>query len=226
MITGIIAVGYGGLRIVSRDLGQTWEDEVHWSENGGDDRDLLRAIAYGNGIWVSGGWRITTSTDGVAWTDRGNSEDVISAINCQVTDGMAFGNGEFLAACGSTLAASSNGLDWQRRGDTPEVGNHPYIVFDPAAKQFACSGDDGNSFVSNDGSDWTQLPIDSVRLCQGLAPESECGSFYYEGVYLSTEWGGLIRRSTSGSDFSDQYQDEFGNNLFTEFSFGVGWVRQ
>jgi hypothetical protein len=225
MIPGIIAVGYGGLRVVTRDLGETWENETHWSENGGDDHDLLRTIAYGNGVWVSGGWRITTSVDGVEWTDLGDAEDVISDINCPVTDGMAFGNGEFLVACGSTLAASSNGLDWERRGPTPNVGNHPYIVFDAQTNQFASSGDDGASFVSGDGAEWTDVPVESVHLCEGLAPESECGSFYHQGVYLSTEWGGLIRRSTTGSGFSDQYHDDFGNNLFTEYSFGVGLVR-
>ena len=223
-VLGIIAVGYGGLRIVTRDLGETWENESHWSEDGGDDHDLLRTIAYGNGIWVSGGWRITTSEDGVEWTDRGDAEDVIEAINCQVTDGMAFGGGKFLVACGSTLAASVDGLDWERVGSTPDVGGHPHLVFDAATEQFACSGDDGNSYVSSDGEDWTEVDIDTVRLCEELAPEDECPSFYYDGVYLSTEWGGWIRRSTNGSNFMTTYSDAFGSNLFTEYSFAVGLV--
>jgi len=223
-VLGIIAVGYGGLRIVSRDLGETWQNETHWSENGGDDRDLLRTIAYGNGLWVSGGWRITTSDDGVEWTDRGDAEDVIEAVNCQVTDGMAFGNGRFLVACGSTLAASPDGFAWERVGPTPDVGGHPHLVFDEATEQFACSGDDGDSYVSSDGEDWTEIATDSVRLCDGLSPEDECPSFYYDGVYLSTEWGGWIRRSTTGEDFMTTYSDEFGNNLFTEYAFAVGRV--
>lgn len=223
-VLGIIAVGYGGLRIVTRDLGETWEDETHWSEDGGDDHDLLRTIAYGSGLWVSGGWRLTTSKDGVIWTDHGDAEDVIDAVNCPVTDGMAFGNGRFLVACGSTLAASSDGLSWERVGPTPDVGGHPHLVFDEATEQFACSGDDGASYVSSDGEAWTEIEMDSVRLCDGLAPEAECPSFYYEGVYLSTEWGGWIRRSTSGEDFMTTYSDQFGNNLFTEYAFAVGRV--
>src|SRR5690606_28200334 len=178
-VEGIIAVGYGGLRVVSRDSGQSWQDEIHWSENGGDDHDLLRTIAYGNGIWVSGGWRITTSADGVEWNDRGDAEDVIAAVNCQVTDGMAFGGGRFLVACGATLASSSNGLDWERVGPTPGVGGHPYIFFDDGNQQFACSGDDGASFVSKDGSEWDPIQIDSVRWCEdGLTPESDCPGYY------------------------------------------------
>lgn len=223
-VPGIIAVGYGGLRIVTRDLGQTWENETHWSEDGGDDHDLLRTIAYGNGVWVSGGWRLVTSEDGVVWTDHGDAKDVIDAVSCPVTDGMAFGRGKFLVACGSTLAESTDGLSWERVGPTPDVGKHPHLVFDELTERFACSGDDGPSFVSSDGSDWTEIEIESVRLCEGLASEDDCPSFYHDGVYLSTQWGGWIRRSTTGEDFMTTYSDQFGNNLFTKYSFAVGRV--
>jgi len=223
-VPGIIAVGYGGLRIVTRDLGQTWENETHWSEDGGDDHDLLRTIAYGNGVWVSGGWRLVTSEDGVVWTDHGDAKDVIDAVNCQLTDGMAFGKGKFLVACGSTLAESTDGLSWERVGPTPDVGKHPHLVVDELTEHFACSGDDGTSFVSSDGADWTEIEIESVRLCEGLASEDDCPSFYHDGVYLSTQWGGWIRRSTTGEDFMTTYSDQFGNNLVTKYSFAVGRV--
>lgn len=224
-VVGIIAVGYGGLRVVSRDLGQTWEDEIHWSENGGDDHDLLRTIAYGNGLWVSGGWRITTSADGVEWNDRGDAEDVISEVNCQVTDGMAFGLGRFLVACGSTLASSANGLDWERVGPTPDVGGHPYIFFDEIGRQFVCSGDDGASFVSSDGAEWEPIQIDSVRWCEdGLTPESDCPGYYVDGVLLSAEWGGTIRLSETGNNWQPRYSDDYGNNVFTSYAFAKGRV--
>ena len=218
-------MGYGGLRIVSRDLGLTWQNETHWSTSGGDDHDLLRTIAYGNGFWLSGGWRITTSTDGVTWLDRGDAVTIISAINCPVTDGLAFGAGRFLIACGSNLASSENGLDWKRVAKTPDVGTHPYLIFDEAKNQFACSGDNGHSFVSADGATWTEVPIATAHLCgAGLTPKSACPSFFVRGVFLSTEWGGLIRRSTNGSTFTNTYHDQFKNNLFTEYSFAVGRV--
>jgi hypothetical protein len=222
---GIIAVGYGGLRIVSRDLGKTWQNETHWSTKGGDDKDLLRTIVYGNGLWLSAGWRYVTSVDGVTWMDHGLAEDVITPINCPVTDGMTFGAGKFLVACGSNLAASSDGLAWVKVARTPNVGNHPYLLFDQAKQQFVCSGDDDNSFVSSDGAVWTPIPIATAHLCEGgLKPKAECASFYVDGVFLSTQWGGLIRRSTNGTNFSDTYHDQFENNLFTEYAFGVGRV--
>jgi hypothetical protein len=224
-VVGIIAVGYGGLRIVSRDLGKTWQNESHWSTNGGDDEDLLRTIAYGNGLWVSAGWRLVTSVDGVTWVDHGMAEDVITPIRCPVTDGMAFGAGKFLVACGSNLATSSDALHWTKVGPTPKVGGHPYLIWDEAEQRFVCSGDDGPSFVSDDGASWTTISISKAHLCQAaLEPKTECQSFYAQGVFLSTEWGGLIRRSTNGTSFQKVYQDQFENNLFTEYSFGVGRV--
>jgi hypothetical protein len=222
-VLGIIAVGYGGLRVVSRDLGRTWEDETHWATDGGDDQDLLRTIAYGNGVWVSAGWRLVTSVDGVTWSDHGMADDVISAVDCAVTDGMAFGDGKFLVACGSNLAASSDGLSWTKVGPTPSVGGHPYLLWDEAGKQFVCSGDDGPSFVSPDGQAWTKISVTKAHLCdRGIEPKSACASFYTAGVFLTTEWGGSIRRSTDGTSFEKTYQDQFENNLFTEYSFGVG----
>lgn len=224
-VPGIIAVGYGGLRIVSRDLGKTWKDETHWSTDGGDDKDLLRTIAYGNGVWVSAGWRLVTSVDGVTWSDHGMADDVITPIGCPVTDGMAFGGGKFLVACGSNLASSSDGLSWTEVGPTPGVGGHPYLLWDESGKQFVCSGDDGPSFTSPDGKAWTKISIAKAHLCDGgLEPKSECASFYTDGVYLTTEWGGSIRRSTNGTSFEKTYQDQFENNLFTEYAFGVGRV--
>lgn len=99
------------------------------------------------------------------------------------------------------------------------------MLFDEESGRFACSGDDGASFVSVDGAEWESIDIDTVHLCaDGLAPRDDCPSFYYDGVYLSAEWGGFIRRSTSGDAFESVYADDFGNNLFTEYSFAVGRV--
>jgi hypothetical protein len=224
-VDGIIGVGYGGIRIVSRDLGLTWEDEVHWTERGGDDFELLRTIAYGNGQWISGGWQVTTSGDGVHWTKPLSAEDVISAINCQVTDGLAFGNGMFLVACGGSLARSVDGTNWERAGDTPDVGGHPYLVFEPTSSLFACSGDNGASFVSGDGSSWEPVAYAAVHLCAvGLSARNECPSFYFEGVYLSAEWGGHVLRSSDGREWQTVYTDGFVNNLFTEYAFATGRV--
>jgi hypothetical protein len=88
-----------------------------------------------------------------------------------------------------------------------------------------CSGDDGPSFESADGKTWTKLTIAKAHVCEaGLEPKTQCPSFYAQGVFLTTEWGGAIRRSTNGSSFEKTYQDQFDNNLFTEYAFGMGRV--
>lgn len=224
-VEGIVAVGYGGMRLVSRDQGETWLDEVHWSSGGGDDYDLLRTIAYGNGLWVSGGWKVTTSEDGVHWNDRGSSRDVIEAIGCQITDGLAFGNGRFLVACGSGLASSIDGLRWTAAGETPDVGGHPYILFDTVTSKFACSGDDGASFLSDDGTTWERVELDHVHLCaSGFVSRDRCPSYYHAGVFLTAEWGGHIKRSPDGQRWDTVYTDGSDNNVYTEYAFAVGRV--
>jgi hypothetical protein len=230
-VSGIIGVGYGGIRIVSRDLGRTWSNETHWAASGGDDNNLLRTIAYGNGIWVSAGWRYVTSTDGVTWTDRGMAIDVIKAVRCDITDGMTFGAGRFLVACGTNLAWSSDGLTWTKIGTAPDVMKHQTLVFDPGTGRFGLSGDNNASFVSSDGGQtWTSLAgVSHVRLCRGaLRAESDCPAFFASDgtsdTFLGTVWAGTIRRSTDGTKWSNVYNDPSGNTLFTDYAFAVGVV--
>src|SRR5438034_72582 len=59
-VPALIGVGYGGIRIVSRDGGKTWGERAYETTNGGDDAVLLRAVVYGKGIWVATGWKLWT----------------------------------------------------------------------------------------------------------------------------------------------------------------------
>lgn len=224
---GIVNVGYGGIRIVSRDLGKTWKNEIHWAAKGGDDKNLLRGIAYGNGVWVAGGWRITTSVDGVTWTDHGMAADLITAVACNVTDSIAFGSGRFLCACGDHLVWSTDGLAWKSLTATPKVQGHPALVFDPGTTRFAVTGDNGKSFVSSDaGATWIELAgVASVRLCKGgLTAQTDCPAFFTDGIFLRGEWAGQIMRSTNGTSWSRVYTDPNDNTTFTDYSFAVGPV--
>ncbi len=65
----IIAAGYGALRLVSFDGGLTWKHRAVNNPNGGDDTNLIRAIAYADGLWVAVGWKIFLSEDGIKWTE-------------------------------------------------------------------------------------------------------------------------------------------------------------
>ena len=68
-VPGVVAVGYGNLRIVSRDDGVTWSSRV--VEGDPDDLfNLLWSVAWGSGRWVAVGTRLLISEDGVTWTDE------------------------------------------------------------------------------------------------------------------------------------------------------------
>src|SRR5208337_3583632 len=57
--TGVyVAVGYGGRRLRSTD-GMNWDIAAEWSEKGGDDRNNLISVAYGNGTFVAVGGGVT-----------------------------------------------------------------------------------------------------------------------------------------------------------------------
>lgn len=66
----IVAVGYGGLRVVSRDGGKTWTNRQVLAPQGGDDENLLRVVRWVDGQFVAVGWKVMTSPDGITWTER------------------------------------------------------------------------------------------------------------------------------------------------------------
>jgi hypothetical protein len=117
-----VAVGYGGRRLRSTD-GVNWEIVADWKINGGDDRDNLISVAYGNGTFVavgggvtdkSGpGGRILTSPDGKDWKDQ-------PGWNFRVHP-VLFGNGRFAAGGPDyRLLWSENGADWTAGGKIEE----------------------------------------------------------------------------------------------------------
>jgi len=55
-----VAVGYAGVRRSSTDLGLTWSAPQILGADG-DNEFLLRAVTFGNGLFVSVGWKVLTS---------------------------------------------------------------------------------------------------------------------------------------------------------------------
>jgi len=178
-------------------------------------------------MWVAGGWRYVTSTDGIKWTDMGMTVAVISAVSCDIIDSIAFGQGRFVGACGDSLVWSTDGLTWKKLAARPAIQGHPWIVFDPGTSRFAVTGDNLKSFVSSDmGVTWTELPdVMGVRLCRGgLNPTSSCPGFYADGVFLRGQWPAPVQRSTNGTSWAKAVQLPAGDSVFTDYSFAVGPV--
>lgn len=221
MLTGdevptVMMVGYGGIRVVSQDDGITWQKVAELAPAGGDDGNLLRGVAWGNGTWVVSGWRVFTSPDGHDWTER------VLPPGCAVLEGLAFGNGTFVGACDHRTFLSDDGVEW-RQGGSLDVGGHTYLLF--AEGRFAASGDSGASFTSKDGLTWTPLSgIDAVTVCDDrLHSRSACpAAFSVNTTALRDRYPDAIERSTDGSSWSTVYIDPSRN---TGYRFGLGMMR-
>jgi len=75
LVPAVMAVGYGGLRVMTTD-GSTWINRVINNPNGGDDYDLIRGVSYVGGQWIAVGWKLFLSPDGRpgTWREIGEKE--------------------------------------------------------------------------------------------------------------------------------------------------------
>jgi hypothetical protein len=117
--TGVyVAVGYGGRRLRSTD-GVNWEITADWAVNGGDNRDNLISVTYGNGTFVAvgdaatdpkgPGGRILTSVDGKEWKEQAGHKFRVHPV--------LFGKGRFVAGGPDyRLLRSTDGASWEAGG--------------------------------------------------------------------------------------------------------------
>lgn len=224
----IVAVGYGGLRILSRDLGLTWGERVA-VENAqyGNETNLLRAVTYAAGLYVAVGQHIFTSPDGATWTERRNTMG-------NWLGGIRYGNGMFVGGggCGWTIR-SMDGLTWTRAANVtsqhcPSGAHRRSAAFGNG--QFALAGDDRVVHVSTDAARWTVLSglgTSQVSFCDGaFRPSADCptsastgarlapGSGH--GVHLRAR-GTSIERSLDGTTWRTVHRD---TNTIQAFAFG------
>ena len=113
-----VAVGYGGRRLRSTD-GENWDIAAEWGTDGGDNRDNLISVAYGNGMFVAvgggvtdkngPGGRILTSADGKDWKELPGWKFRVHPV--------LFGNGRFVAGGPDyRLLRSTDGASWEPGG--------------------------------------------------------------------------------------------------------------
>jgi hypothetical protein len=221
-VPALIGVGYGGIRIVSRDGGKTWGDRAYETTNGGDDDVLLRAVAYGKGIWVATGWKLWTSTDGVHWTDHGKLKDgPVKA--CAIIEGLAYKDGTFFGVCDGNVFRSSDGLTWTKVSNIGNTGSHVYLNY--RGGKLVAYGDTKTSFQSDDAVTWTTMPgIEQATYCENTwKSQTDCkDSSWFDGTYLRADWQGKISRSTNGTSFSTVYNDDQKNTLYQSRAIAAG----
>lgn len=225
-VPGIIAVGYGGLRVVSRDDGQTWTDAVDFGSANADDENLLRAVTYGKGRWIATGWRLIYSDDGVDWVDYSMVRDEFG--DQSIIEGLAYNDGYFYAAGDpGKFYRSKDGLEWESYGAT--IGNtqkHTALAY--RGGKFVAYGDNSTSFESRDGLSWSELGVSKGTYCEGeWRSLTDChdAAWFEPGFYLHAEWGGDIRRSVTGSNFQTVYNDPEEHTAYKSFTFASGFVR-
>ncbi|MFO0612592.1 MAG: hypothetical protein U0414_08400 [Polyangiaceae bacterium] len=242
-VPAIVAVGYGALRVVSRDGGLTWGETAENNAPGGDDEDLLRAVAWGKGRWVATGWKLMTSDDGVTWTDHGKLADGI--LPCNIVEGLAFFQGKFWGACGyytandlvTAVFTSDDGVAWSAApvGTWTWEGGHVFLG--TTGDELFSWGDDAKTYRSTNGVDWAEDPsITAGLFCEGKLESSvDCapnsvengyygGAFWLDGTWLEPKWMGKITRSTNGADFVDVYSDPVGNTPYKGTAFAAGFA--
>jgi hypothetical protein len=228
-VPAIIGVGYGGLRIVSRDAGKTWGDRVYAAANGADDANLLRAVVYGKGLWVATGSRFLTSTDGLQWQDRGSVATALGSA-CTIAEGLAYKDGYFYAACFgwenlALVFRSVDGSAWTRYATIGDTTGHLFLTY--RGQKFVAYGDNGISYQSSDALSWTVLTgVTKATYClSAFMSNTAClASAWFDGVWLRADWQGKIARSTDGTTFTQVYSDDAMNTLYQSRALAAGYV--
>jgi hypothetical protein len=200
-----VAVGYGGVRVRSIDLGKTWIDAQRLG-GGGDDNFLLRGVAFGKGLFVALGWQVLTSPDGKTWTPR-------TKAAAQWMGGVRYGNGRFVAAGGyGESTYSLDGITWPKGGGrmTDAARSVAY-----GNGLWTASADSHVWWQTADGATWTSLGgthVDSVVFCGTQFAESKlCATpvgrdggrvAFGENVWVGVRNGKLERSEDGGTTWT------------------------
>lgn len=235
LVAGHVAVGYGGLRLVTRDVGKTWSG-IAASKGGGDDYDLLRAVAYANGKWLAVGWSATTSTDGAAWTplQRINQPGGVTwngAPSCGLVEGLTSDGTSFYAACAEydqphKAYRSPDGTTWTAIGTIGNVGGHPALA--RRGGVFYAYGDPGTSFRSTDAVTWAVDPgLARATFCDNQwKSRAACHeASWFGGFYFQSEWQSKVTRSVDGLAFVVVHDDASNNSLYAPRAMAEGFVK-
>jgi hypothetical protein len=155
-----VAVGYGGRRLCSHD-GKTWENDVEWAANGGDDNNCLFSVAFAKGKFVAVGGgagvgHILVTRDGKDW------QEVLKAKNRVVP--VIFGNNRFVVGQGRNFLISEDGVKWQEGGKLDFPGG---LWFRRAAfgnGVFVFCGDCDGKPQPNPRNGWRATTADGVTI--------------------------------------------------------------
>ncbi|HEX5658476.1 MAG TPA: hypothetical protein VFX59_14840 [Polyangiales bacterium] len=223
-----IAVGYKGSRLISRDLGVTWTETATLMGEG-DDKNLLRGAAFGNGVFVAAGWNVFSSPDGATWTQRTMPiSEWIGGLDFGAPSGKT--SGIFVGAGGGGNAIySSDGVSWSAgkpngtHTRSCAYGDGKFMGATDKVDWFATS--DGNTWTKDSGGHgsnkvvWCKDRFSDRASCSEPIANGNAAAFGM-GVYVSTD-GNKIRRSTDNGKTWSEVKTINNSAWIEDIAFGL-----
>jgi hypothetical protein len=213
---------YDGIPIWYSQDGQSWTAAS--SATGLDisnQQSTTHSVAYGNGLWVMGGYNVSStyslfySTDnGQNWTNAA-TDPFENGVIC----GVAYGNGLWVAVgsdnvSSNTVVYSSDGSNWSNASNSPFLGGSGYsVAYDPVGNVWVAGGQASGITLaySTDGMTWTQTNNNPFAGVGGVV----YGVAHYSGLWVATGSNGTVQTaySSDGSNWTTSTTQPFSNGI-------------
>ena len=173
----------------------------------------VRSVAYGNNVWVAGGYngQLRTSTDAITWTTRTSNFPTNTSGHIR---SVAFGNNLWVAGGEyGNLRTSTDAITW-----TTRTSNFDTIILSVAySNVWVAGGYNGSLRTSTDAITWT-------------TQESNFGGTnifsvaFGNNVWVAGGQSGQIRTSTDAVTWTTRTSN-FGNTIIFDVAYGNSlWV--
>lgn len=178
---------------------------------------VLYSIAYGSGLFVTGGYNrtILTSTDGVSWTARTAPDSNFYQINSITHDGSQFvlvGDSSSYTTIAPVIATSADGVTWTRRNWTNSGSETQLVDIAASGSRLTAVGLNGTIITSTDsGATWSSetlpsLPAGYISALNGVAGNSTTRiavgkDSASKGVIIINSGSGWTTAATALADF-------------------------
>ena len=200
----IVAAGsnpVAGISILHSSDGILWADSSSGSFRG-DSNSVANSVAYGNGVWVSAGFKFPGSATIIYSINGSNWLNAIGSYPNYPATGIAYYNNVW--ACGGQTAHGINGqkvfysLDgsnWSNANNSDIFGGNIETLAQAGTLFFAtCLDTVRNIKYSRDGSNWENVVSQGFPL---ITSGSFTMSFAYNGSYIATLFTDNPLRSNS-----------------------------
>jgi hypothetical protein len=197
------------LRFISRPtsyIGTTWTTRrSHFGLTS------IRSVAYGNSLWVAGGYagQLRTSTDAITWTTRTSNFGAYDSIYS-----VAYGNSLWVAGGGNgQLRTSTDAVTWTTR--TSNFGGQIRSVA-YGNNLWVAGGEYGQIRTSTDGTTWTTRTSNFTYSIYSVA--------YGNSLWVAAGYYGQLRTSTDAITWTTQTSN-FGTTPIRSVAYGNNlWV--